>query len=167
MASELDKLAEELKKKQGLDLADVLRGTHAETAIVVASLVGETLEVALRSKLLAEKKPVNDQMFKGNGPLATLGKRIDEAYRLKLIDDTTRDDAHLVRRIRNKFAHAKEKLHFDSGKTVVLAKQMSTYEAATSNQEAFLKAAGNVLEDAAKAVKALREELAQTEQKSP
>jgi hypothetical protein len=69
MASELDKLAEELKK-QGLDLADVLRDTHAETAMVVASLLGETLELALRSKLLAEKKPVNDQMFKGNGPLA-------------------------------------------------------------------------------------------------
>jgi hypothetical protein len=51
MASELDRLAEELQKKQGLDLADVFRGTNAETAMVVASLVGETLELALKSKL--------------------------------------------------------------------------------------------------------------------
>ena len=79
----------------------------------------------------------------------------------------TREDAHLVRRIRNKFAHANEKLHFDSAKTVALAKQLSTYEAATSNQEAFLKAAGNVSEQAAKAVKAFREAPAQAEPKSP
>jgi hypothetical protein len=56
-----------------------------------------------------------------------------------------------MRRIRNQFAHAKEKLHFDSSKTVALVKELSTYEAATSNQEAFLKAAGNVCEQAAKA----------------
>jgi hypothetical protein len=31
----------------------------------------------------------------------------------------------------------------DNSKTVALAKQLSTYEAATSNQEAFLKAAGD------------------------
>jgi DNA-binding MltR family transcriptional regulator len=156
MSSELGRLSEELKK-QGLDLAEVLRGTHAQTAIVVASLVGEMLELALRSKLLAEKKQVNDQMFKGNGSLATLEKRIDAAHNLKLIDDVTCEDAHLVRRIRNEFAHEKEKLHFDSKKTVALAKQLSTYEAATSNQEAFLKAADNVSDQAAKALKALRE----------
>ncbi len=165
MASEFDKLAEELKKQVGLDLADVLRGTHAETVMIVTSLIDETLELALRSKFLAEMEPVNDRMFKGNGRLGTLEKRIDAAHQLKLIDDATRDDAHLVRRIRNKFAHTREKLHFDSGKTVALVKQLSTYEAATSNQEAFLKATENISEQAAKAVKALRKEPAQAEPK--
>jgi DNA-binding MltR family transcriptional regulator len=167
MTSEFDKLAEELKKTYGLNLADVLRSTHPETVIRVATFVGETLELALRSKLLAEKKPVNDPTFKGDGPLSTIAKRIDAAHDPKLIDDVTHKDAHLVRRIRNKFAHAKERLHFDSAKTVALAKQLSTYEAATFNQEAFLKAAGNIFEQAAKAVKALRNEPAQGEPESP
>jgi DNA-binding MltR family transcriptional regulator len=154
MASEFDNLAAELKKQTGLDLADVLRSTHAEAAMVVSSLITETLGAALRAKLFVEKKPVNDQMFNKDGLLSTFAQRIDAAHDLKLIDDQTHDDAHLVRRIRNKFAHATKKLHFDSPKTVVLAKQLSTYEAATSNQEAFLKAADNVSVQAGKAIKA-------------
>jgi DNA-binding MltR family transcriptional regulator len=163
----MDKLAEELKKTYGLNLSDVLRSTHPETVIRVATLVGEALELALRSKLLAEKKPVHDRMFKGDGPMATLAKRIDAAHDLNLIDDVTRKDAHLVRRIRNGFAHAKEQMHFDSAKTVAFVKQLSTYEAAPFNQEAFLKAAGNISAQAAKAARALREESAQAEPKSP
>ena len=56
MSSKPDELAEELKK-HGLDLVDVLRDTNAETALRAASLVHETLEIALRWKLLVEKKP--------------------------------------------------------------------------------------------------------------
>jgi hypothetical protein len=154
MSSKPDELAEELKK-HGLDLVDVLRDTNAETALRAGSLVHETLEIALRWKLLVEKKPVNDRMFKGNGTLATFEKRINEAHRLKLIDDVTREDAHLVRRIRNEFAHTREKLHFDSSKVTALAKQLSTYEATAANQDAFLKAAGNVCDQAGKTVRAL------------
>jgi hypothetical protein len=108
----------------------------------------------------------NCDAFK-NGSLAMLEERIDKAHDLKLIDDVTRDDAHLVRHIRNKFGQATEKRHFDSDEPVALAKQLSTYEAATSNQEAFLKAARNVCKQATKAAKALRQEPAQGEPRSP
>ena len=166
MASELEKLVEHLKKMHGIDLADVLRGTHAECAMRVASFTNETLEIALKLKLHAEKKLVNNGMFKGDGPFATLEKRIDAAHDRKLIDDVTHADAHLVRRIRNEFAHEKEKLHFNNSKIAALAKQLSTYEAAGSNQDAFLKAAGNVSDQATKAVKALREKPVQAEPKA-
>jgi hypothetical protein len=53
--------------------------------MIVASLVGE--------------KPVNDRTFEGNASLATLEGRIDAAHDLKLIDDVTCEDAHLVRRV--------------------------------------------------------------------
>ncbi len=99
MSSKPDELAEELKK-HGLDLVEVLRDTHAETVLRAAGLVSGTLEIALRWKLLVENNQANDRMFKGNGALATFEKHIDEAHRLKLIDDVTRKDAHLVRRIR-------------------------------------------------------------------
>jgi hypothetical protein len=157
MPSKPDELAEELKR-HGLDLVEVLRDTNAETALRAAGLVSGTLEIALRWKLLVENKQANDRMFKGNGALATFEKRINEAHRLKLIDDVTRKDAHLVRRIRNEFAHTREKLHFDSSKVTALAEQLSTYEAATSNQDAFLKAAGSVSDQAQKTVRALRED---------
>jgi DNA-binding MltR family transcriptional regulator len=166
MESELGKLADELKNKSGLDLADLLRGTHAETAMVVASILSETLELALKFKFLLEKRPVNDRMFKGNGPLGTLQNRINAAHRHKLIDDTARDDAHSVRLVRNKFSHSSKKLHFDSAEIVALIKRMSTYDPATTNQDAFLKAADNATNQAIKAVKTLREAATQTKSAS-
>ena len=144
----------------------MLRGTHAETAIIVGSLVGESLELALKSKLLADKKSVNDGVFNGNGALATLQKRIDAAHDMNLIDDVNRKDAHLLRHIRNGFAHTNEKLNFDSGSTSALARQLSTYEAATSNQDAFLKAAGNVCKQAGKATRTFLQGPTQAEIKS-
>jgi DNA-binding MltR family transcriptional regulator len=163
MDPELGKLADELKNKTGLDLADLLRGTHAETVMVVASILSDTLELALRCRFLLEKKPANDRMFKQNGPLGTLQKRIDAAHKQKLIDDTARKDAHLVRLVRNKFSHSREKLHFDNAEIVALIKRMSTYETAATNQDAFLNAQGNAIDQAAQAVKALREAAAQPE----
>lgn len=88
----------------------------------------------------------------------SLEKRIDGAHALNIIDDIERDDAHLMRRVRNKFAHEKDRLHFDKPKIVALLQQMSTYEAAEHNQDAFLHPAGNVSEQIGKAVQALRKE---------
>jgi DNA-binding transcriptional regulator LsrR (DeoR family) len=52
MATEFDKLAEGLNEKYGLNLAEILQDTHAQTAIRVAALIGENLALALKSKLL-------------------------------------------------------------------------------------------------------------------
>jgi DNA-binding MltR family transcriptional regulator len=79
-------------------------------------------------------------MFKGNGELATLHKKIKRARTLKLIDTVALNDADLVRKIRNDFGHEREKLHFDSAKIVSSTSRLSTYENAETNQDAILKA---------------------------
>jgi DNA-binding MltR family transcriptional regulator len=145
-------------EKFGLEEAQVLRDTHAQTAMRVAAVIGDSLELAIKSKLLADGKPVNEKMFKYDGRYSTLEKRLNGAHELGLIDEVTRDDGHLMRRARNAFGHATEPMHFDSKKIVNLLKQMSTYETAEYNQDAFLHAAGNVSEQALKAVKALRKQ---------
>jgi hypothetical protein len=106
----------------------------------------------LKAKLLAEGKPTNDGMFKGDGKYATFEKRVNGAHDLKLVDDVTRDDAHLMRRVRNMFAHGKDKLHFDSKGIVELLQQMSTFEAAEHNQDAFLQSSRNVFEQTRQAI---------------
>jgi hypothetical protein len=90
------------------------------------------MAVAIKAKLTTDGKSVNERMFK-TGQYATLENRIDRAHELGLIDEVTRDDAHLMRRARNKFGHAKDRMHFDSDQIVALLKQMSTYEAAEHN----------------------------------
>ncbi len=144
--------------KFGLNEAEVLRDTHAQTAMRVAAIVSDALALAIKAKLTADGKPVNERMFKHMGQYATLENRINGAHELGLIDQVTRDDAHFMRRARNKFGHAGDRVHFDNDKIVALLKQMSTYEAAEHNQDAFLHAAGNVSEQASKAVKSLRKQ---------
>jgi DNA-binding MltR family transcriptional regulator len=143
--SENDKIAEALKK-YGVNLVDVVRDTNADTMIRVSSLMEETFELAIRLAMLKTGQKVNERMFRRDGELATLEKKIIKAKELNLLDDTAFKDANLVRKIRNKFAHRRERLHFDSPKIVALARQLSTYEKADFNQDAILKAVSNIVD---------------------
>ena len=87
MDADTEALFKGLKEKFGLDFADVLRDTHSGTAMRVASIVGDTLALGIKSKLLAEGKAANERMFKKDGQYGTLEKRIDGAHELGLIDD--------------------------------------------------------------------------------
>jgi DNA-binding MltR family transcriptional regulator len=51
-------------------------------------------------------------MLNGNGPLATFSSRIGVAYLLGLLPSVIRRDPHLIRKIRNDFAHSAEPLSF-------------------------------------------------------
>lgn len=138
-------MAEELKD-YGLDLAAVLRDTHAETMMRVGSLLDEFFELALKTKILKNCEKINESVFRGHGKLSSLASKIKKAHSLKLIDDVAFSDATLVRKIRNEFGHLKEKLHFDSAKVVALAEKLSTYQDANSNQDAILAANSKVID---------------------
>jgi DNA-binding MltR family transcriptional regulator len=81
-------------------------------AIVAAALLETQLETAIKKLLrdLALKKGVSlfDRLFKGYGPLATSGAKIDMAYALESIDEESYHDLHVIRAIRNDFAHDAE-----------------------------------------------------------
>ena len=72
----------------------------------------------------------------------------------------TYKDAELLRQIRNEFAHLKATIHFDSPVIVGLAKGLSTYEAAETNQAAIQAAVSKVTDK-------LRESVPRRNQKSP
>jgi hypothetical protein len=87
------------------------------SVIVSASLLDDILLQALQAKLLpaAEKK---DELFEGgSSPFSTFSSRIDLAYRLCLIRKESRNTFHIVRRIRNDFAHVHDEVSFDSPTT--------------------------------------------------
>jgi hypothetical protein len=67
MEADTEALFKGLKEKFGLDFADVIRDTHSGTAMRAASIIGDTLVLAIKSKLLAEGKPLNERMFKKDG----------------------------------------------------------------------------------------------------
>ena len=56
-------------------------------------------------------------LFEGNGPFSTLSSKIDVAYALGLLSSEERRELHLLRKIRNEFAHAVDhEISFDSPK---------------------------------------------------
>lgn len=73
--------------------------------ILTVSLIDEALHSLLKAYLV----PVNsssDEMFEGaNAPIGTFSAKINMAYRLGLISTKFTRDVHLLRKIRNSFAH--------------------------------------------------------------
>lgn len=57
----------------------------------------------------------NDDLFDGDGPLSTFSAKINLAFRLGLIDSQFAKALHIVRRIRNDFAHGVYNTRLDTG----------------------------------------------------
>ncbi len=73
--------------------------------ILGAALLDSALETVLRSYFIA-CSTATDPLFEGsNAPLGTFSARIEIAYRAGLMDANFARNLHLVRKIRNDFAH--------------------------------------------------------------
>jgi DNA-binding MltR family transcriptional regulator len=73
-------------------------------AIVGATFLDTILEHILRAFLIDNETEVN-KLLQYDQPLGTFSGKITMAYCLGLIYKPVRDDLHLVRKIRNEFAH--------------------------------------------------------------
>jgi hypothetical protein len=75
------------------------------SVILAAALLDAALELLLRA-FMRPCSTGEDPLFEGaNAPIGTFSARIDVAYRLGLLDLDFSRALHLVRRIRNDFAH--------------------------------------------------------------
>jgi len=85
--------------------------TDRGAAIIGAALVEERLTEAIESRLLPNtiKK---DKLLNETGPLGTFSAKIDMAYGLGFFGENSHKDLHIIRKIRNKFAHRIEPLTF-------------------------------------------------------
>jgi hypothetical protein len=102
-----------------LALKGQLRDETDRGAVIVAAAL---LEDALESMLLARLVPSperDDELFHGPyAPLSTFSAKIDFAYRVGLIRLSVRSSLHLLRRIRNEFAHSATTGSFESQSVV-------------------------------------------------
>ncbi len=83
-------------------------------AIVVAAMLDVALASLLRRRLLEAPSPYRSLLDGDRAPLSTFAAKIDAAYQLGLISKYMARDLHLVRKIRNDFAHNPLHLTFDS-----------------------------------------------------
>ena len=81
--------------------------------IIVAAHLDQLLDEMLRLALVPCSSS-NDPLFDGpNAPLANFSNRIDLSYRLGLISEFAAKSLHLIRKIRNNFAHGITGCSFD------------------------------------------------------
>jgi DNA-binding MltR family transcriptional regulator len=84
------------------------------SVIVGVALMDEALESLLKKKLVPSPEK-SDELFKGPyAPLDNFSAKIDLAYRLGLIGLNQRSTLHIMRKLRNDFAHSSSQLNFQS-----------------------------------------------------
>lgn len=119
MAEENKKdLVNESRNELVKDVVEFIKEFEKESdrAIVIlgAAKIDSLLSQLLTKYLLANVGST-DELFDGDSPLSTFSSRINLSYRLGLIDDTLTRALHLVRRIRNAFAHEVTGCSLESG----------------------------------------------------
>jgi hypothetical protein len=85
-----------------------LKDFDSESDRAAVILGAAKLDLALRELLTKRFMPNpsgQDDLFDADKPISTLSARINVAYRLGLIDKPFAKSLHLVRKIRNEFAH--------------------------------------------------------------
>ena len=82
-------------------------------ALMAAAYLHTRLESLLRGSFVAHAKLIKS-LFDGDRPLANFSAQIDVAFATGLISKEAHRDLHLVRKIRNEFAHDFRKLLFTS-----------------------------------------------------
>ena len=86
------------------------------SVIVSAALMDEALEQLLKAKLVPSPEK-NDELFYGPyAPLGNFSAKIDFAYRVGIIGVNQRSSMHLIRKLRNDFAHSSRQIGFTSQK---------------------------------------------------
>lgn len=95
------------------------RETDRGCALMAAECLSDQLSELLRAHFVEDRK-VCDRVFDGmNGALSTFSSRIEFAYLLGHIGVVARRELHLIRKIRNEFAHGYRPLAFaDEGVAV-------------------------------------------------
>jgi DNA-binding MltR family transcriptional regulator len=81
-------------------------------ALMAAAYLESELGQLLR-RYLVNDETVAGNLLTGTGGLATFSARIDLAYLLGLVSPNGRRDLHLIRKIRNDFAHSPANIAFD------------------------------------------------------
>ena len=80
-------------------------------ALMAAAFIDDSLALLLRSSLVSDRKVLTD-LFSHNGPLGTFSGKINLAYSMGLISKNVKRELHVLRRIRNEFAHTAAQIGF-------------------------------------------------------
>ncbi len=121
------------------DAVQTLLTTHAEAGIVL--VVAGKLEDMIEKVLLTKGREISNKhakrIFGGMGPLSSFSGKIEIAYFFGLIDDASFNDLHLIKDIRNRFAHTTNFVFFSTEIITSKCQLLSTWEDGADPQNCF------------------------------
>lgn len=86
--------------------------TDRGSALMAAAFLDELLKDLLKCFLVDDQKSLKE-LFSGTGGLSSFSSRIELCYLLGLIPVNIKKDLHLIRKIRNEFAHSMDIIDFN------------------------------------------------------
>jgi hypothetical protein len=110
---DLSRLRLDPKESEELGAALGAMQNPISTAILGAVMVEHDLETLLRTRFKRKDDETWALLLTDNGPLNSFFSKIVAGYAFGLYNDKFRDDLHIVRNIRNAFAHSKKLIEFD------------------------------------------------------
>jgi len=93
-------------------LAEFQKETDRASVILTAAMLDDVLSELLKARLVPCPGSADALFDDANAPLANFSSRIEMSFRLGLISHRFARDMHLVRKIRNSFAHNISGCHF-------------------------------------------------------
>lgn len=118
IAVENPRAKEELKNiKEFKNFRNALSQESDRGSALMAAAFIETKIAQLLQSFFIDNKNIYKRLFENNGALATFSSKIDLAFLLGLIPKNIFDDLHLLRKIRNDFAHNASLITFESNPT--------------------------------------------------
>ncbi len=119
---------------------ELTRETDRGAALFATAHLEDKLAQVLRA-FLVDDTSASDPLFRGTAALATFSARIDVSYLLGLIPTSARRDLHLIRRIRNEFAHSSSILRFDEGPIAARCRELHFVSLAETPRARFTQSA--------------------------
>lgn len=92
--------------------------------ILVASIIDETLETLLKAYLVPIPNAQDSLFDSATSPLSNFSSKIDMAFRVGLISGKFARDLHIIRKIRNSFAHDIYGCDFNNGKVMSRVREL-------------------------------------------
>jgi hypothetical protein len=101
---------------------------HAAQAIWIASILENRLEELIALYMPKLSNRMRKKLFETYGPFASFSVKIDVAYALDLIPESLKRDLHVIREVRNAFAHTTKLVHFHSDEMREILKKFPDYK---------------------------------------
>lgn len=92
----------------------LLRSESVRGSVIVAAAINDDILRQMLSVRLLKCNEKQDNLLEGaNAPIGNMAARIDLCHRTACISSNTRNSLHLLRKLRNDFAHLSKPISFD------------------------------------------------------